>query len=100
MTSGVICENHQKIDFSDLFVEKITFCKSKAEIKILLFSSELGIQLDHGYPVIVVNLWLLENDRTAQVCSAIVVEGHQASEFHILLTKITERLINILKGFL
>ena len=97
MTSRVICENHQKINLAHLFVEKITFCKSKAGIKILLFSSELGTQLTQGYPVIVVNLWLLENDRTDQVCSAIVVEGHQASEFHFLLTKITERLIKFLE---
>ena len=44
MTSGVIFENKQKVDFSDFFVDKITFCKSKAEIKILLFLSELGTQ--------------------------------------------------------
>ena len=83
-------------DFSDFFVEKRSFCKSRAEIKILLFSSELGTHLTQGYPVIV-NLWLLENDRTAQVCSAIVEEEHQASEFHYLLTKITERLIKFLE---
>ena len=93
MTSGVIFENQRKFDFSDFFVEKRSFCKSKAEIKILLFSSELGTQSTQDYPGIVVNLRLLGNDRTAQICSAIVVEGHQASEFHILLTKITERLI-------
>ena len=97
MTSGVICENHKKINLAHLFVEKITFCKSKAEIKILLFSSELGTQSTQDYPDIVVNFWLLGNDRTAHICSAIVVEGHQASEFHILLTKITERLIMYLE---
>ena len=97
MTSRVIFEDGLIYDFCDFFVEKRSFCKSRAEIKILLFSSELGIQLDHGYPVIVVNLWLLENDRTAQVCSAIVEEEHQASEFHYLLTKITERLIKFLE---
>ena len=78
-------------------VEKITFCKSKAEIKFLLFSSELGTESTQGYPDIVVNSQLLGNDRTAQICSAIIVEGYQASEFHILLTKITERLIMFLE---
>ena len=97
MTSRMICENHQKIDLPDLFVKKITFCKSKAEIKILLFSSELGTQSTQDYPDNVFNLRLLGNDRTAHICSAIVVEGHQASEFHILLTKITERLIMYLE---
>ena len=88
---------NKKNDFFDLFVEKITFCKSKAEIKFLLFSSELGTESTQGYPDIVVNSQLLGNDRTAQICSAIVVEGHQASEFHILLTKITKRLIMYLE---
>ena len=69
----------------------------KLKIKILLFSSELGTQSTQDYPDIVFNLRLLGNDRTAHICSAIVVEGHQASEFHILLTKITERLIMYLE---
>ena len=79
MTLEVIFEDKQKFDRSDLFVEEITFCKSKAEIKILLFSSELGTQSTQGYPVIVANFWLLGNDRKVQIYSAIVVEGYQAS---------------------
>ena len=56
MTSGVIFEDELIYDFSDCFVEKRSFCKSKAEIKIILFSSELGTQSTQGYSVIEVNV--------------------------------------------